>query len=79
MDDEFNDMFTIEYESFQIDDELEYDVSEFDNLRSKSKSLLASTSESDSYTASLNLKPPSDSLKYFFKLDECLPLIIGSD
>jgi len=39
---EFDDMFATEYESFFIDNKLEYDVFEFDDLCSTSECLIAS-------------------------------------
>jgi len=68
-DDDFNDMFTVEYESFLIDDEPEYDVFEFDELCSVADCLFTNVSESAHKSISpptLELKPLPDSLKYAF-------------
>jgi len=44
-DDAFDDVFATEYESFLIDDELEYDVFEFDDLCSTTNCLLIAISK----------------------------------
>ena len=75
--------FAVEYESFLVNDEPEYDAFEFDDLCSTVDCLLIATSESASETISppaFELKPPPDSLKYtFLGLNEYLPIIITSD
>ena len=66
---DFDDMFIAEYESFLIDDELEYNVFEFDDLCSAVVCLLIAISEFDRKSISLptlELKPLPDSLKYVF-------------
>ena len=73
-------MCVADYEYFLINDEPEYNVFEFDDLCSISKSLLASTTEFDCPTASLNLKLLPIFLKYLFLgPDESLPVIISFD
>ena len=83
-DDDFDDMFTTEYETFLIDDEPKYGAFEFNDLCSGADCLLAnatdSTTESISLPAALELKPLPDFLKYLFLgPDESLPMIIASD
>jgi len=79
-DDEFDEIFAIEYELFLIDDELEYDVFQFDDLGCASKCVISFVSEDDFPSASLNLKPLPNSLKYSSSgLDDSLPVIIASD
>jgi len=63
-DDEFDEMFAAEYESFLIDDEPKYDVFQFDDLCSASECVISSASEPDSTSMSLDLKPLTNSLKY---------------
>ena len=73
-------MFATEYESFLIDDEPDYDVFQFDDLCSASECVISSTPEPDSPSASLDLKPLPDSLKYsFLGPDNSFPVIIASD
>ena len=76
-------MFATEYESFLIDDELEYDVFEFYDLCSAADCLLVSVFESTHEFVSplaLELKPLPNSLKYVFvRPDESIPVIITSD
>ena len=75
-DDEFDDMFSIEDESFLIDDLHEYDVFEFDDLCSATNCLIAFSSDSDSPVTSFGLKLLPNSLRYsFLGLDESLPMI----
>ena len=80
LDDSFDDMFTAEYESFMMNDELECDVFEFYDLCSTDDCLLTTTFESAAESISplaLELKPLSNSLKYaFLGLDESLPIIL---
>ena len=70
---DFDDIFVIEYKSFLVDDESEYDVFEFDDLCSANDRLLASASTFEAASkstfppASLKLKPLLDSLKYITK------------
>jgi len=81
--DYFEDVFTVEYQSFLIIDEPEYDVFEFDDLYSVADYLLTTVSESVQESISplaLELKHVPDSLKYLFLgPDESLPIIIASD
>jgi len=78
--DEFDDMFTTEYESFFIDHEPEYDICQFDNLCFDSACLIASACQFESPHTFVELKPLPDSLKYaFLGPDESLPVIIASD
>jgi len=81
--DAFDDVFANEYESFLINDELEYDLFEFDDLCSTADCLLTAVSESTAESISpvtLELKPLPDSLKYaFLGPDESSPTIITSD
>jgi len=73
-------MFAAEYESFLIDDEPEYDVFQFDDLCSASECAISSTFEHNSPSASLDLNPLPDSLKYsFLGPDDSFPVIIASD
>jgi len=79
-DNEFDDMLAVEYESFLIDDEPEYDVFKSDDLCYAVDCLLTDTSESVSSSPTLKLKLLPDSLKYsFLGPDEPLPVIIPSD
>jgi len=83
-DDEFDDIFAVDYESFLMDEEPNYDLFKFDDLCSTIDCLIASTSEStsesDSPLTSLELKPLPDFLKcLFLGTDESLLMIIGSD
>jgi len=82
-DDAFDEMFATEYEFFLVNDELEYDVFEFDDLCSTADCLLTVVSESMHESASalaLELKPLPDSLKYaFLGSDESLPITVASD
>ena len=83
-DDDLDDMFAVEYESFLIDDELEYDVVEFDDLCSTTDYLLATAFEYASKYISpplaLELKSLPNSFQCsFLGLDELLPVIIASD
>jgi len=65
-------MFPAEYEAFLMDDEPEYDVFQFDDLCSASECVISS--------ASLELKPFPDSLKYSFsRPNESLSVIIAFD
>jgi len=76
----FDDTFAAKHESFLIIDELEYDVSEFDDLCSTSDCLRISTTESNSHPTSVGLKPLCDTLKYSFsRPNESLPMIIATD
>jgi len=83
LDDDFDDMFATDYESFLMDDEPEYDVFEFDDLCSMANYLLASISEfayESVSSSALGLKPLPDSLKYaFLGPDDSLPVIITSN
>jgi len=79
IDNEFDYMFAAKYESFLVDDEVQYDMFEFDNLCSSIEYFIASAStfESLSLLGSLKLKPLPDSLKHTFLVpDESLPVII---
>jgi len=82
-DDDFDDMFTTEYESFVVDDEPEYDVFEFDDLCSVTDYLLTTVSESTPesiFPPALELKPLSNSPKYTFLWpDESSHVIIASN
>jgi len=82
-DDAFDEIFVAEYESFLVNDELEYDVLEFNDLCSTTDCLLTDVSESmhESVSSpSLKLKPLPDSLKYaFLGPDEYLPVIVASN
>ena len=77
----FDDVFANEYESFLINDELEYDLFEFDDLCSTADCLLTAMSKSVVVSpVALELKPLPNSLKYaFLGPDEFLPVIIASD
>ena len=75
-------MFAAEYESFLIDDELEYDVLEFDDLCSATDCLLANASKSISKFVSLvpalELKPvPASSQYSFLGPYKSFPIIIA--
>ena len=78
-----DDVFAVEYESFLVNDEPEYDAFKSDDLYSTTDCLLTAASESASKTVSppaLELKPLLDSLKYtFLGPNESLPVIIASD
>jgi len=82
-DDAFDEMFAVEYESFLVNDEPEYDVFEFDDLCSTADYLLTVVSKSMHKSVSppaLELKPLPHSLKHaFLGLDESLPVIVASD
>jgi len=79
-DDECDDIFVTEYESFLIDDESKYDVFEFDDLCCAADYLIASTSDSDFPSTSRDLKPLLNALKHsFLGPNESLPMIIASD
>jgi len=82
-DDDFDDMFAIEYESFLVDEEGEYDVFEFDDLCCTADYLLGAISKfaHKSFSSpSLELKSLSDSLKYaFLGPNELLHVIIAFD
>jgi len=69
LDDDFDDIFAIEYKSFLVDYEPEYDVFEFDNLCFTVDCLLTTISESASksvFAPVVELKPLPDSSKYTF-------------
>ena len=82
-DDAFDDVIATEYEPFLIDNELEYDVFQFDDLCSTADCLLTAMSESVTEFVSpvaLELKPLPNSLRYvFLGLHESLPIIITFD
>jgi len=82
-DDASDEMFAIEYESFLVNDEPEYDVFEFDDLCSTADCLLTAVSESiyeSVFLPALEWKRFLDSLKYaFLGPDESLPIIVASD
>jgi len=82
-DDVLDDVLATKYESFLIDDELEYDMFEFDDLCSAIECLLAAMSESVAksvFPVAFELKPLPNSLKYaFLEPHESLPVIIASD
>ena len=69
LDDACDDVFVVEYESFLVNDEPEYDAFEFDDLCSTADCLLTAASESGPESVSppaLELKLLPDSLKYAF-------------
>ena len=75
-------MFAAQYKSFLTDDELEYDAYNFDDSCSSANYLItsASTFDSISSSAALELKPLHDSLKYsFLGPNESLAMVITSD
>ena len=76
-------MLAIEYESFLVDDEPQYDTFEFDDLCSTADCLLTAMSESVAesiFPVVVELKTLPDSLKYaFLGPNESLPAIITSD
>ena len=70
-------MFVTEYESFFLNDELEYDVFQLDDLCFASKCAIPSTSKLDFPSTSLDLKPQPNSLKYsFLELDDSFLVLI---
>jgi len=81
--DAFDNVLATEYASFLIDDEVEYDVFEFDDLCSTANCLFTAMSEfvaESIFPIALELKTLPDSLKYaFLGLDESVPVIIASD
>jgi len=76
-------MHLLQYESFLVDDEREYDVFEFDDLYSATDCLFTVVSDSAPKSVApptLELKPLLDSLKYaYLGPDESLPVIISFD
>jgi len=76
---EHMDEFCLEYKSFLIDDEPEYDVFGFDNVGSVNF-IADVVSACDTSTVSLDPKPRSHSLRYvILDPDESLPVVITSD
>ena len=70
--------FAVEYESFFIDSESEYDVFDFDTCFMDFIADVVSTC--NTFFVSLDLKPPPYCLKYaFLGADKSIPVIITSD